>query len=62
MFLEEQEYQHVLALLDKKIEKTPILEELALWVKQEFDVDIHDYVCDKTKNGLTRLRGNFCGA
>lgn len=56
MFLEEQEYQHVLALLDKNIEKTPILEELTLWVKQEFDVDIYDYVCDKTKNGLTRLR------
>lgn len=56
MFLEEQEYQHVLALLDKKIEKTPILEGLTLWVKQEFDVDIYDYVCDKTKNGLTRLR------
>ena len=59
MFLEEQEYQHVLALLDKKIEKTPILEELTLWVKQEFDVDIYDYVL---KPSVTRLRGNFCGA
>ena len=59
MFLEEQEYQHVLALLDKNIEKTPILEELTLRVKQEFDVDIYDYVL---KPSVTRLRGNFYGA
>lgn len=59
MFLEEQEYQHVLALLDNNIEKTPILEELTLWVKQEFDVDIYDYVL---KPSVTRLRGSFCGA
>ena len=59
MFLEEQEYQHVLALLDKKIEKTPILEELTSWVKQEFDVDVYDYVL---KPSVTRLQGSFCGA
>lgn len=58
MFLEEQEYEHVLALLDKNIEKTPILEELTLWVKQEFDVDIYDYVL---KPSVTRLQVNFCG-
>ena len=59
MFLEEQEYQNVLALLDKKIEKTPILEELTSWVKQEFDVDVYDYVL---KPSVTRLQGSFCGA
>lgn len=56
MFLDEQEYNHVLALLDGKIEKSPLLQELTIWVKQEFDVEIYDYLCDQTVNGLTRLR------
>ena len=56
MFLNDVEYKHVLDLMDGKIEKTPLLAELTAWMKSEFDVEIYDYICDHTNNGLTRLR------
>lgn len=56
MFLNDEEYEQVLALIDDRTPKSPLLQELTSWVKQEFNVDIYDYICDKTKNGLTRLR------
>lgn len=61
MFLNDEEYEQVLALIDGRTPKSPLLQELTLWVKQEFNVDIYDYICDKTKNGLTRLRVKLCG-
>ena len=61
MFLNDEEYEQVLALIDGRAPKSPLLQELTLWVKQEFNVDIYDYICDKTKNGLTRLRVKLCG-
>lgn len=56
MFLNEEEYEQVLALIDGRAPKSPLLQELTLWVKQEFDVEIYHYICDSTNNGLTRLR------
>lgn len=56
MFLNDEEYTHVLDLLDGKIEKSPLLEELTTWMKQEFDVTIYDYICDYIQNGQIRLR------
>lgn len=56
MFLSDEEYQHVLDLLDGKIEKSPLLVELAAWAMEEFSLKIYDYICDHTNNGLTRLR------
>lgn len=56
MFLSETEYKQVLDLIDEKEKKTPILEELTSWSKAEFGLEIYNYFCDKTKNGLTRLK------
>ena len=56
MFLNDEEFMQVLALIDGRMTKTPLMQELTEWVRQEFDVEIYHYLCDCTKNGLTRLR------
>ena len=56
MFLSEQEYQHVLDLMEGRIVPGPLLKELAEWTGERFGVKVYDYICDQTTNGLTRLR------
>lgn len=56
MFLTDAEYNHVTGLLNGTISPTPLLQELSAWTKENFQVDIYDYCCDSTVNGLTRMR------
>lgn len=56
MFLSEEQYQRVLALLDKEISPEPLLKELNQWSEERYHLKIHDYICDRTNNGLTRLK------
>lgn len=56
MFLSDEEYAHVMGLLDGTIRKTPLLDELADWAKQEMGVDVYAYFCDYAKTGLLRLK------
>lgn len=56
MFLTEEQYDRVLALLDGKIEKSPLLQEWIMWMKEKYGVEVYDYICDTTNNGLTRLK------
>ncbi len=56
MFLSDTEYAHVIDLLDKKMEPSPLFIELADWMKLEFDVQIYDYICDYIESGQIRLK------
>lgn len=56
MFLSDEEYTHVIDLLDGKISKSPLLSELTEWMKCEFDAEIFDYICDYIQHGQIRLR------
>lgn len=56
MFLSEQEYQHVLDLMDGRVPASSLLMELAAWTQDQFRVKVYDYICDHTVNNLTRLR------
>lgn len=56
MFLSNEEYAHVMGLLNGTIRKTPLLDELADWAKREIGVDVYAYFCDYAKTGLLRLK------
>lgn len=56
MFLSESEYHHVLSIMDRKVNKSPLLADLMNWSKDKLNLIIYDYICDQTTNGLTRLR------
>jgi len=56
MFLSHTEYAHAIDLLDEKIEPSPLFNELADWMKLEFDVQIYDYFCDYIESGQIRLK------
>jgi len=56
MFMTEDEYKETLDLLSKKSEPNLLLKELAIWAKEVLQVDVYNYLCDYTSNGLTRLR------
>ncbi len=55
LFLNKEQCNHVIDLIDGKIQKSDLLAELSEWSKTEFGIDILDYVCDTTENELTRL-------
>ncbi len=55
MFLNKEQCNHVIDLIDGKIHRSELLSELSEWSKTEFGIDILDYVCDTTDNELTRL-------
>lgn len=51
MFLSQQEYDDVIALLEGKRNKSPLLKELADWAKCELDIEVIDYICDYEISG-----------
>lgn len=56
MFLKEEEYRETLALLSKKSEPDCLLKEMRIWAKEFLQVEVYNYLCDYTSNGLRRLR------
>ena len=56
MFMTEDEYKETLDLLSKIKEPNMLLRELTLWAKEVLQVDVYNYLCDYTSNGLKRLR------
>ncbi len=52
----EDEYKETLDLLSKKSEPNVLLKELTVWAKEVLQVDVYNYLCDYTSNGLKRLR------
>lgn len=56
MLLSDTEYNHVIDLIDKKLNPTPLLIELTEWMKKEFEVQIYDYICDYIQSGQIRLK------
>ncbi len=56
MFLSDEQYIHVLDLIDKKVMPGPLLSELKAWALNSLQITMYDYICDTTVNGLTRLK------
>ena len=56
MFLEQEEYEHAKSLLDKEISPSPLLVELAVWAKEQYNVNVIDYICDALPDGTLRMR------
>ena len=54
MSLEKEQYDHVIDLMEGKIQPDPILVDLNNWSKLHMGIEIYDYFCEKV-NGLTRL-------
>lgn len=52
--MEREQYDHVIDLMDGKIQPDPILTDLNNWSKMHMGIEIYDYFCEKV-NGLTRL-------
>ena len=52
--MEKEQYDHVIDLIEGKIQPDPILVELNNWSKMHMGIEIYDYFCEKV-NGLTRL-------
>lgn len=55
MFLESEQLDHVIDLIDGKIKPDPILVDLQNWSKMHMGIEIYDYFCEQV-NGLTRLK------
>jgi hypothetical protein len=55
MFLSDEEYNHVIGIMDGTISKSRLLLDLEAWTKENFGVTIYDYTCDRTVTGLTRM-------
>ena len=55
MFLESEQLDHIVGLLDGKLKPEPILVDLQNWSKMHMDIEIYDYFCEQV-NGLTRLK------
>lgn len=56
MFLTEEQYLHAVSLYNGSCVKRPLHLELEEFMKEEFKMDIIDYVCDMTKIGKQRLK------
>lgn len=56
MFLDDEEYRHVVGLMGKEIQPSPLLVELKAWAEKEMQLKVYDYICDYTTNGMIRLR------
>lgn len=52
--MEKEQYDHVIDLIEGKIQPDPILVDLNNWSKLHMGIEIYDYFCEKV-NGLTRL-------
>lgn len=55
MFISEEEFNRILAIMDGKIVKSPLQEELEQWVKNEFDKKMYGYICDYARTDSLRL-------
>lgn len=56
MFLEEKEYNHVIDLIENRIEPSPLLSDFGEWFYDKYKVKLYAYLCDTTITELTRLR------
>lgn len=56
MFLSDEEYSYVIGLMDGTVRKSPLLEELADWAKQELGLDVYAFFCNDVRTDIRRLR------
>ena len=56
MFLEPQQYEHVIQILSGKIKPDPILVALQEWARKEMATEVYDFVCDYAVSGFLRLQ------
>ena len=56
MLLSDEDYAYVIGLLDGRIQRSSLLEELADWAKQELGIEVFAYFCDYANAGFLRLR------
>lgn len=56
MFLEPNQYEHVIQILSGKIKPEPILVQLQEWARKEMATEVYDFVCDYAVSGCLRLQ------
>lgn len=56
MFLSEQEYQQVIALIDGKELPNEFLKKFKNWFKERFQLELYEFFTDHLDNGTPRLR------
>lgn len=56
LFLTDEEYNHVMDLIENRTVPTPLLAEFREWFFTRYGVRLYDYFCDNTADGLIRLR------
>ena len=56
MFLEDKDIQKVLDTINGRTPEDEVLKDMKVFFKEEFDINILDYICDRTKDGLLRLK------
>ena len=56
MFLTEENYNETMDLMVGRKEPSLLLKDLIDWAKDSLQVNVFNYICDDTDNGLRRLR------
>ena len=54
--MSDEEYSYVIGLMDGTVRKSPLLQELADWAKQELGLDVYAYFCNDVRTDVRRLR------
>lgn len=56
MFMTEKEFNKTVDLLSGRVEPGSLLAGLKVWAREDLQVEVYNYFCDHTSNGLLRLR------
>lgn len=56
MFLTTEQYNETLELMSGNIKPSMLLQDLKAWVQEKYQLEVYNYLCDYTTNGLLRLR------
>ena len=56
MFLTEENYNETINLMVGRKEPSLLLKDLIDWAKDSLQINVFNYICDDTDNGLRRLR------
>lgn len=56
MFMTEKEFNETVDLLSGRVEPGSLLAGIKVWAREALEVEVYNYFCDRTSNGLLRLR------
>ena len=56
MFLEPKQYEHIVEILNGKIQPKQLLIELQDWARKRLEIEIYEFVCDYAITGKLRLK------